>query len=175
MAGPQTHVFGLSRIYVQNANFNSGTLSLLGICTNEGSNIEYLLHTEDFQSDASGLAPHDVQYMGSEARWSYDLLVYDNAVINAFISGVGIVTAGTLGPVGGLYIGQGFSWRHLFLNDAAGTSESPLNFPVAFLDDVQSFNVGTKKTVYKLKWRAIAPITGTNSSSGSVLYNNVST
>lgn len=183
------HVNGEARVYTGTGN--NGALQTLGVSV-DGVEIEFKLATEDVIVDTFGpKVPLDVQYFLEEAEIRLELVWYDHSVLIKVLarigpgSGTGPTanlaqnTFGTMAAAGGLFLEQNAYTRLLVSSIPASqgvTAAEPCwNFPTAWLNDSDTFKVGTRRTSHRQTWRAIPflnSVTG-GPSTGSVLYNNV--
>lgn len=160
------HVFGPN---VPTCNTGaSNAFENIGVCSAGGSITIETLENE-IKSDAGGMAPVEIQFMGAVAIIEFELASYDSAVLNKLIAAaMASGTAGTLGTPGALLGTLGYL-KGLYIPSAA---DPPWYFPAAKLVS-PSGNFGTEYTKRKLKFKAIPFVAGSGiTSSGVALYTN---
>jgi hypothetical protein len=155
----------------------SGTPSLLGI-TIDGVRGRFIPRNEDVMTDTfggeSGI-PAEVQQFLAWAEIECDLVKFDAAVLASVValSMGGGTTLGTMGAAGALLRQQNYMYRTTILAPYGGIG--PLNFPQAYIQDAQEFNLGTKRTAYRVVFRALPDKRDEGSTVGAILFNGSTT
>lgn len=181
------HVNGEAR--VMTGTGASAALELFGVSV-EGVEINFKLSTEDVIVDTTGpKVPLDVQYFLEEADINFDLVWYDGAILTKVLGRLGVGSgtgsagiAGIMDAPGTLILQNNAYTRLLIMSIPASQglsgAEPCHNFPTAWLNDTDTFRVGTRKTIHRQSWRAIPMVTsttggGANPANGSILWNTV--
>lgn len=165
----QFHVNGEASIWIQ---IPAGSLTLLGVSTADGVNIDVTEHTEEIFTDTFGPSvPFDEQQMLEDAVIRAKLVWYDESVL-VTIRGRAGASEGAM-PAAGTLWGQSTHYFRTLIKSPIDAL--PWNFPSSRLRGALPFNRGVRRSEWGMEIYAI-PYTGTqNSSAGAVLYNHVGT
>jgi hypothetical protein len=165
----QIHVNGEARI--RTGTGAAAALEFLGVSV-DGVDISIREHTEPVHTDTFGPSvPFDEQHFLQDAVISAQLVFYDEVVL-AKIRNRMSGTDGVQGEAGALWGAGGKYFRLLILSPVEAL---PWNFPTARLMDAFEVKIGTRRSIWNLRFYA-KPYTGVaGTSAGVPLYNRVTT
>jgi hypothetical protein len=148
----------------------ANALEDLGVSV-DGVDIAITDHTDPIYTDTFGPdVPFDEQQFLADAVVSAQLVFYDELVL-AKLRGRANAGDGQLGSAGQLW-GAGGKYFRLLI---ASPTDIPYNFLHARLQNAFSQKVGTRKTIWQVQFYC-SPYTGSaGGTSGTVLYNQVTT
>jgi hypothetical protein len=149
---------------------SANALEDLGVSV-DGIDIAITDYTEAIYTDSYGAdVPFDEQQFLADAVVSGQLVFYDEAVL-AKLRGRPNAVDGQLGAAGQLWGAGGKYFRLL----VASPTDVPYNFLHARLQNAFSQKIGTRRTLWNVQFYC-TPYTGSSgSTTGTVLYNQVTT
>lgn len=161
-----------------------GALQDLGVST-DGISISFRKHNEDVYTDTFGpQVPIDVQVFLEDVYISCDLIDYNQSTMYTLMATTLGGTKGVMPAAGTLMIQQSQYYRVLLrpapfaVGTGGVTADADCwNFLACYLVEPDDTIMSSRRQTHKLTWRALPLYLGTTgqSSSGSVLYNNLCT
>ena len=132
----------------------AGALQVLGIAE-DGVDIQFRRLIGEVKSDVAGpMAPAEIQDFGGDATITARVSVYDEDVLKSARKMSDATDDGQLPTIGG-FIGGGSKSLKLVI---ASSLDSPFRFPTTVLRDAQDCKLGTKYTVWAMRFYAWAYI-----------------
>lgn len=147
-----------------------GAMTNLGI-SSDGVELDWQYFYRPIMADTGGPdVPVTQQQTGMLCRISFDLVLYDEAVLAPIRQRPSAASEGVLESIGRIMAATDFT--RLFIDSP--TDSLPWNFPTVLLDG-DPVKVGTMKNVWRMSFAAFPYIGVALAATGAVLYNRVTT